>query len=161
MSTQDSSAQHPPVQHRPVLVVDCGAQYAQLIARRVREARLYSEIVPHSMSAADMLAKNPVAIILSGGPSSVYEDGAPQVDSSIYDTGVPVFGICYGFQLMAKALGGTVAKTGLREYGRTTARIADAGATLAGAVQPLTALVVFRSTHPAASEHRYRSTVPA
>ncbi|NTV39060.1 MAG: glutamine-hydrolyzing GMP synthase [Demequinaceae bacterium] len=118
--------------HRPVLVVDCGAQYAQLIARRVREARLYSEIVPHSMSAADMLAKNPAAIILSGGPSSVYEDGAPQVDSAIYDTGVPVFGICYGFQLMAKALGGTVAKTGQREYGRTTATIADAGATLAG-----------------------------
>lgn len=118
--------------HRPVLVVDCGAQYAQLIARRVREARLYSEIVPHSMSAADMLAKDPVAIILSGGPSSVYEDGAPQVDAGIYETGVPVFGICYGFQLMAKALGGTVAKTGLREYGRTTAGVVDTGATLAG-----------------------------
>ena len=119
-------------QHRPVLVVDCGAQYAQLIARRVREASLYSEIVPHSMSAADMLAKHPAAIILSGGPSSVYEEGAPQVDPAIYDTGVPVFGICYGFQLMAKALGGTVAKTGQREYGRTTARIADGGTTLAG-----------------------------
>ena len=126
------TTQHPPVKHRPVLVVDCGAQYAQLIARRVREASLYSEVVPHSMSAADMLAKNPAAIILSGGPSSVYEEGAPQVDVAIYDTGVPVFGICYGFQLMAKALGGKVAKTGLREYGRTTARIADAGATLAG-----------------------------
>ena len=110
-----------PAKHRPVLVVDCGAQYAQLIARRVREASLYSEIVPHSMSAADMLAKDPAAIILSGGPSSVYEDGAPQVDAGIYDAGVPVFGICYGFQLMAKALGGTVAKTGLREYGRTQA----------------------------------------
>ncbi len=118
--------------HRPVLVVDCGAQYAQLIARRVREASLYSEIVPHSMSAAAMLAKDPAAIILSGGPSSVYEPGAPPVDPAIYDAGVPVMGICYGFQLMAKALGGTVAKTGLREYGRTAAAVSDAGADLAG-----------------------------
>lgn len=120
------------LQDRPVLVVDCGAQYAQLIARRVREAHLYSEIVPHSMSAAAMIAKNPAAIILSGGPSSVYEEGAPSVDPAIYDAGVPVFGICYGFQLMAKDLGGTVAKTGLREYGRTLASIDDAGTTLAG-----------------------------
>lgn len=118
-------------QHRPVLVVDCGAQYAQLIARRVREAHLYSEIVPHSWSAEQMLAKDPAAIILSGGPSSVYEDGAPQVDPAIYDSGVPVLGICYGFQMMAQALGGTVAKTGLREYGRTTAQVAEAGVTLA------------------------------
>lgn len=118
--------------HRPVLVVDCGAQYAQLIARRVREAHLYSEIVPHSMSAQAMLAKDPAAIILSGGPSSVYEEGAPQVDPAIYEAGVPVFGICYGFQLMAQALGGTVAQTGLREYGRTTASVAAAGTLLSG-----------------------------
>jgi len=118
--------------HRPVLVVDCGAQYAQLIARRVREANLYSEIVPHSMSAADMLSKNPAAIILSGGPSSVYEEGAPTVDPAIYGAGVPVMGICYGFQLMAQALGGTVAKTGLREYGRTAAAVSDVGVTLSG-----------------------------
>jgi len=119
-------------EHRPVLVVDCGAQYAQLIARRVREASLYSEIVPHSMSAADMLAKDPAAIILSGGPSSVYEAGAPTVDPAIYGSGVPVMGICYGFQLMAQALGGTVAKTGLREYGRTAASVAEVGVTLSG-----------------------------
>jgi len=119
-------------EHRPVLVVDCGAQYAQLIARRVREANLYSEIVPHSMSAAEMLAKNPAAIILSGGPSSVYEEGAPTVDPEIYGAGVPVMGICYGFQLMAQALGGIVAKTGLREYGRTFAAVSDAGVTLSG-----------------------------
>lgn len=118
--------------HRPVLVVDCGAQYAQLIARRVREADLYSEIVPHTMSAHDMLAKDPAAIILSGGPSSVYEDGAPAVDSAIYESGVPVMGICYGFQLMAQALGGTVAKTGLSEFGRTQATVANAGVTLEG-----------------------------
>jgi GMP synthase (glutamine-hydrolysing) len=118
--------------HRPVLVVDCGAQYAQLIARRVREASLYSEIVPHAMSAADMLAKDPAAIILSGGPSSVYEEGAPAVDPAIYEAGVPVLGICYGFQLMAQALGGTVAKTGLREYGRTVAAVSEVGVTLSG-----------------------------
>src|SRR6266542_2238849 len=104
---------------RPVLVVDFGAQYAQLIARRVREARVYSEIVPHSMPVADMLAKDPAAIILSGGPSSVYEPGAPDLDASLFDSDVPVFGICYGFQAMAQALGGTVAHTGSREYGRT------------------------------------------
>ncbi|GIF41276.1 glutamine-hydrolyzing GMP synthase [Actinoplanes xinjiangensis] len=104
---------------RPVLVVDFGAQYAQLIARRVREARVYSEIVPHSMPVAEMLAKNPAAIILSGGPSSVYEPGAPTLDAGLFDSDVPVFGICYGFQAMAQALGGTVAHTGAREYGRT------------------------------------------
>ena len=92
----------------PVLVVDFGAQYAQLIARRVREANVYSEIVPHTMSVADMLAKEPAAIILSGGPSSVYEEGAPSVDPAIFEAGVPVLGICYGFQTMAHALGGTV-----------------------------------------------------
>jgi GMP synthase (glutamine-hydrolysing) len=104
---------------RPVLVVDFGAQYAQLIARRVREARVYSEIVPHSMPVAEMLAMNPAAIILSGGPSSVYEPGAPNLDAALFDNDVPVFGICYGFQAMARALGGTVAHTGSREYGRT------------------------------------------
>ncbi len=104
---------------RPVLVVDFGAQYAQLIARRVREARVYSEIVPHSMPVAEMLARDPAAIILSGGPASVYEPGAPQVDHALFDAGVPVLGICYGFQAMARALGGTVSPTGAREYGPT------------------------------------------
>ncbi|NES31119.1 glutamine-hydrolyzing GMP synthase [Micromonospora terminaliae] len=104
---------------RPVLVVDFGAQYAQLIARRVREAKVYSEIVPHSMPVSEMLAKNPAAIILSGGPSSVYAPDAPQIDAGMFDAGVPVFGICYGFQAMAQALGGTVARTGNREYGGT------------------------------------------
>ena len=108
----------------PVLVVDFGAQYAQLIARRVREANVYSEIVPHTMSVADMLAKEPAAIILSGGPSSVYEEGAPSVDPAIFEVGVPVLGICYGFQTMAHALGGTVGRTGTREYGHTEATVA-------------------------------------
>jgi GMP synthase (glutamine-hydrolysing) len=109
----------------PVLVVDFGAQYAQLIARRVREANVYSELVPHSMPVERMLARKPAAIILSGGPSSVYEDGAPQVDPALFDTGVPVFGICYGFQAMARALGGEVAHTGLREFGGTPLTVAD------------------------------------
>ena len=105
--------------HRPVLVVDFGAQYAQLIARRVREARVYSEIVPHTVTADEVAAKNPLAIILSGGPSSVYEPGSPSLDPGIVALGVPVFGICYGFQVMAQQLGGEVSNTGLREYGAT------------------------------------------
>ncbi|GAA0692215.1 glutamine-hydrolyzing GMP synthase [Kitasatospora atroaurantiaca] len=113
-----------------VLVVDFGAQYAQLIARRVREARVYSEIVPSTMPVAEMLAKNPKAIILSGGPSSVYEEGAPQLDRAIFEAGVPVFGMCYGFQLMAVTLGGTVDNTGAREYGRTPLHVSKNGSTL-------------------------------
>ncbi|MCQ1999393.1 glutamine-hydrolyzing GMP synthase [Arthrobacter zhaoxinii] len=111
-----------PIEERPVLVVDYGAQYAQLIARRVREADVYSEVVPHTYSTEQLLAKNPAAIILSGGPSSVYAEGAPKVDADLFESGVPVFGICYGFQAMAAAMGGKVAKTGLREYGSTDAR---------------------------------------
>jgi len=116
----------------PVLVVDFGAQYAQLIARRVREANVYSEIVPHTMSVADMLAKEPAAMILSGGPSSVYEEGAPSVDPAIFEAGVPVLGICYGFQTMAHALGGTVGRTGTREYGHTEATVAGDSCLFAG-----------------------------
>ncbi|MEU6858445.1 glutamine-hydrolyzing GMP synthase [Glycomyces sp. NPDC046736] len=115
-----------------VLVVDFGAQYAQLIARRVREAHVYSEIVPSSMSASEMLAKEPAAIILSGGPSSVYAEGAPQVDAALFEAGVPVLGICYGFQAMARALGGTVAKTGLSEYGGTELDVVCASKLLHG-----------------------------
>jgi len=118
--------------HDLVLVVDFGAQYAQLIARRVREARVYSEIVPHSLPVADMLARKPKAIILSGGPSSVYADGAPGIDSAIFTSGVPVFGMCYGFQLMARGLGGEVAHTGAREYGRTPVSVTAPGTLLAG-----------------------------
>ena len=110
---------------RPVLVVDFGAQYAQLIARRVREARVYSEVIPHTASVEDVKAKDPVAIVLSGGPASVYEEGAPQLDPALFDLGVPVFGICYGFQAMAQALGGTVARTGTSEYGRTELKVID------------------------------------
>jgi GMP synthase (glutamine-hydrolysing) len=102
-----------------VLVVDFGAQYAQLIARRVRECHVYSEIVPSTMPVDEMLAKRPKAIILSGGPSSVYADGAPPAPPGLFDAGVPVLGICYGFQLMVAGLGGTVERTGAAEYGRS------------------------------------------
>jgi GMP synthase (glutamine-hydrolysing) len=117
---------------RPVLVVDFGAQYAQLIARRIREAKVYSEVVPHSMSVSDMLARDPAAIVLSGGPSSVYEPGAPQVDPALFDADVPVFGICYGFQAMAQALGGAVAHTGQREFGGTRLTVTGSGGELLG-----------------------------
>ncbi|MBC3179020.1 glutamine-hydrolyzing GMP synthase [Corynebacterium lujinxingii] len=106
-------------QTRPVLVVDFGAQYAQLIARRVREANVFSEVVPSTITAAEVREKDPQALVLSGGPSSVYAEDAPQLDPEIFELGLPIFGICYGFQIMTQALGGKVAKTGAREYGRT------------------------------------------
>ena len=115
----------------PVLVVDFGAQYAQLIARRVREAGEYSELVPHSMPVDEILAKDPKAIILSGGPASVFEPGAPTIDTKVFESGVPVLGICYGFQVMAYELGGKVDKAALGEYGKTSATIDDAAGILA------------------------------
>ncbi|MFZ0665362.1 MAG: glutamine-hydrolyzing GMP synthase, partial [Acidimicrobiales bacterium] len=103
-----------------ILVVDFGAQYAQLIARRVREARVYSEIVRHDTPVAELLARKPKGIILSGGPESVYADWAPTIDPAIFDAGVPVLGICYGAQLIVQVLGGKVERTGKGEYGRTS-----------------------------------------
>ncbi|HEY0217897.1 MAG TPA: glutamine-hydrolyzing GMP synthase, partial [Cellulomonas sp.] len=120
------------------MVVDFGAQYAQLIARRVREASVYSEIVPHTATVEQMLAKQPSAIILSGGPSSVYAAGAPFVDPALFEAGVPVLGICYGFQAMAQALGGTVAQTGSREYGGTAVQVVAEGTVLAGSPEQQT-----------------------
>ncbi|NCZ60998.1 MAG: glutamine-hydrolyzing GMP synthase [Actinobacteria bacterium] len=111
---------------RGVLVVDFGAQYAQLIARRVREANVYSEIVPSTITAAQVREKNPSAIILSGGPSSVYAENAPQFDAAILSLGIPTFGICYGFQVMAAALGGVVSQTGKSEFGRTDVSVQTA-----------------------------------
>jgi GMP synthase (glutamine-hydrolysing) len=121
-----------PAGERPVVVVNFGAQYAQLIARRVREARVYSEIVPHSAPTSEVLARRPSAVILSGGPSSIYEPGAPSVDPALLRSGVPVLGICYGFQAIAAALGGEVARTGSRQYGRTKVTVDTAGRLFAG-----------------------------
>ena len=122
-----------------MLVVDFGAQYAQLIARRVREAGVYSEIVPHSISAEEIRARNPAGIILSGGPSSVYEEGAPSFDAGVWELGVPTLGICYGFQVMAQQLGGEVARTGQREYGATRVRLTESEGIFAGQPEEQTA----------------------
>jgi GMP synthase (glutamine-hydrolysing) len=115
---------------KPVLVIDFGAQYAQLIARRVREASVYSEIVPHTITASEVTALNPAAIILSGGPASVYEKDSPKLDAKILELGIPILGICYGFQILAQSLGGRVDRTGLREYGATSLEIKDGGVLL-------------------------------
>ncbi|MGO4955944.1 glutamine-hydrolyzing GMP synthase [Luteococcus sp. Sow4_B9] len=120
----------PAAHHDLVVVIDFGAQYAQLIARRVREAGVYSEIMPHTASAQRILDRQPAAVILSGGPQSVYADGAPHIDRAIFDAGVPVMGICYGFQEMAAVMGGVVSKTGLSEFGRTPVVIDEPGALL-------------------------------
>ena len=119
-----------PLQQHPVLVVDFGAQYAQLIARRVREASVYSEVVPHTMPASEILAKQPAAIILSGGPASVYAEDAPRLDPAIIESGVPTLGLCYGFQAMVDALGGTVERTGQAEFGGTPLEVVAPDSTL-------------------------------
>jgi GMP synthase (glutamine-hydrolysing) len=108
---------HP--EERPVLVLDFGGQYSQLIARRVREAHVYSELVSHRLTAEEVRARNPLAIVLSGGPASVYAEGAPQMDPAVLEVGVPTLGICYGMQLMARELGGTVESNDVSEYGKT------------------------------------------
>ncbi len=110
----------PGPEERPVLVLDFGGQYSQLIARRVREAHVYSELVSHRVSVDDVRARNPLAIVLSGGPASVYAEGAPQMDPSILALGVPTLGICYGMQLMARELGGAVESNDVSEYGKTS-----------------------------------------
>src|SRR3954468_18926465 len=115
-----------------VLVVDFGAQYAQLIARRVREAHVYSEIVPHTITAAEIAARNPAGVILSGGPKSVHVVGAPTIDQAVYDAGVPILGICYGAQLVALNLGGEVSRTGRGEYGRAPMEVVGDGGLLFG-----------------------------
>jgi GMP synthase (glutamine-hydrolysing) len=123
---------HPAADADLVLVVDFGAQYAQLIARRVRDCHVYSEVVPHTITADEIRARAPKAVILSGGPSSVYAEGAPQVPQGFFETGVPTFGICYGFQAMAAGLGGTVARTGTAEFGGTPLAVVDPGVLFSG-----------------------------
>ena len=133
-----------------MLVVDLGGQYSQLIARRVREARVYSELVGHRSTAAALRARNPAALILSGGPASVYADEAPQIDPGIYELGVPVLGICYGMQLMAQDLGGRVERTGASEFGKTGIHVA--GALAAGLPEEQTAWMSHRDSVTAPPE---------
>jgi len=116
----------PAGEERPVLVIDLGGQYSQLIARRVRECRVYSELVGHGVSAEDIRARNPLALVLSGGPASVYAEAAPRIDPRIYELGIPTLGICYGMQLMAQDLGGSVDRTGVSEFGKTDVRVHEA-----------------------------------
>ncbi len=115
----------PEPEQRPVLVLDLGGQYSQLIARRVRDARVYSELVGHRLTADEIARRNPAALVLSGGPASVYADGAPNVDPAIFELGVPTLGICYGMQLMARDLGGAVERTGVSEFGKTELEARD------------------------------------
>ncbi|CAB4323549.1 MAG: glutamine-hydrolyzing GMP synthase [Actinobacteria bacterium] len=136
-----------------VLVVDFGAQYAQLIARRVREAHVYSEIVPHSVTAAEITARaasgRPVrGIVFSGGPASVHVDGAPSIDPAVYDLGIPIFGICYGAQLLARDLGGEVARTGRGEYGRTELTVAEDSGSAEGSASADSGSLLFTAAQP-------------
>jgi GMP synthase (glutamine-hydrolysing) len=132
-------------EERPVLVVDLGGQYSQLIARRVREARVYSEIVSYRATVEEIRAKNPVAIILSGGPASVYADGAPRMDPSVFQQGIPTLGICYGAQLLALELGGKVEQTGAGEYGKVQMRV-EGGALFGAQPADQTAWMSHRDT---------------
>ncbi len=131
--TPDSSGR--PAGHRPVIVLDFGAQYAQLIARRIRESRVYSIILPYDTPIADILAHRPQGIVLSGGPASVYEPGAPRIDAAMFGAGVPTLGICYGMQLMAHVLGGHTSAADQREYGRTRLFVDD-GSDLFASLEP-------------------------
>src|SRR5438132_3304257 len=132
-------------EERPVLVLDLGGQYAQLIARRVRECRVYSELVRHGIPADEARRRRPAALILSGGPASVYAEAAPRIDPGLYDLGVPVLGICYGAQLMALDLGGSVERTGVSEFGKTALR-ALPGALFKGLPEEQTAWMSHRDT---------------
>ena len=118
--------------HQTILIIDFGSQYTQLIARRVRELGIYSEIVPFNISGEKLSEKNPRGIILSGGPSSVYDEGAPHPDRAVIEMGVPVLGICYGVQLMAYFLGGEVKPSNRREYGQAEIEVRGPSQLLAG-----------------------------
>jgi GMP synthase (glutamine-hydrolysing) len=136
---------HPDAE-RPVLVLDFGGQYSQLIARRVREARVYSELVSHRATPDEIRRKNPLALILSGGPASVYADGAPKLDPAIFELGIPTLGICYGAQLLALELGGRVDQTGAGEYGKVEMRTSGEGTLLAALPEEQTAWMSHRDT---------------
>src|SRR3954451_16775269 len=141
----------PAAEERPVLVLDLGGQYSQLIARRVRECRVYSELVGHGVTPEEVRARNPLALVLSGGPASVYAEGAPRIDPRIYELGIPTLGICYGMQLMAQDLGGSVERTGVSEFGKTEVRVHE-GALFAGLPEEQTTWMSHRASVTAPPE---------
>ena len=145
MSVHPLPLPEPPAEERPVLVLDMGGQYAQLIARRVREARVFSELVPHSIAVEEVRRRRPLALILSGGPASVYSEGAPRVDDELFELGIPTLGICYGAQLMALDLGGEVARTNASEFGKTELE-GGSGALFAGLPEEQTVWMSHRDT---------------
>src|SRR5256886_11741762 len=114
-----------PSRHSKILILDFGSQYTQVIARRIRELQVYSEVVPFNLSAAEIKKLQPNGIVLSGGPASVYDKGAPQIDPEIFSLGIPVVGICYGLMQMAHHLGGGVVFTGRREYRAGMVRVTN------------------------------------
>ena len=128
-TTEGESAQQ---RRATIAILDYGSQYTQLIARRVRESRVYCEIFPHDVTAKELERRNVVGVILSGGPSSVYDNDAPKIEPAILDGRFPILGICYGMHLMAHVLGGEVAPEGKREYGPATVDIAESGGLFEG-----------------------------
>jgi len=143
--------QEPAAEERPVLVLDLGGQYSQLIARRVRECRVYSELVGHGVTPEEVQARKPLALVLSGGPASVYAEGAPRIDPRLYNLGIPTLGICYGMQLMAQDLGGEVERTGISEFGKTDVRVHE-GALFAGLPEEQTTWMSHRDSVTAPPE---------
>jgi GMP synthase (glutamine-hydrolysing) len=143
--------QEPAAEERPVLVLDLGGQYSQLIARRVRECRVYSELVGHGVTPEEVQARKPLALVLSGGPASVYAEGAPRIDPRLYSLGIPTLGICYGMQLMAQDLGGEVERTGISEFGKTDVRVHE-GALFAGLSEEQTTWMSHRDSVTAPPE---------
>ena len=138
--------------HQTIIILDFGGQYTQLIARRVRENHVYSEVVPWSISASEIAARQPIGIILSGGPASVSDPDAPHCDPGIYDLGVPVLGICYGMQLTAQMLGGRVEKAKEREYGRVTVRMQETSGLLEGMSASSSCWMYLRRAIPSRSD---------
>src|ERR1700704_3073655 len=128
----ESAAVAPPNAVDEVVVLDYGGQYSQLIARRVRELGVFSDLLPHHVGAEEVRRRNPRGLILSGGPASVYADGAPRLDRELLELGVPVLGICYGMQLIARELGGVVEAAEVGEFGRSQLSVGEPGRLLAG-----------------------------
>src|SRR5688572_25639799 len=133
-------------EHQEVLVLDFGGQYSQLIARRVRECGVFSELLPHHVSVDEIRARQPNGLILSGGPASVYADGAPKLRTELLELGIPVLGICYGMQAMVLELGGRVESAPVGEFGRSQLTVREPGRLLAGTPEEQSCWMSHRDT---------------